>query len=87
MGPLIPLFEAATERNLMYQSNWSFNIPTGSPRGIWIFGKVLFKSPPTQTEKLFKYPHPWENNQITVLTFSNFYYMYASEAVYANMVC
>ena len=32
--------------------------PAGNPWGIWIFEKFLFKSPPTQTEKLFKCPPP-----------------------------
>ena len=57
---------------IMYQSNPSCNIPPTSPGntpGIWIFGKFLFKFPPHQAEKLFKCPQPWENYQITVLTF------------------
>ena len=43
--------------------------PPGSPPGIWIFEKFLFKFPPHRALKLFKCPHPQENTQITVLTF------------------
>ena len=35
-------------KTVMYQSNRSFNIPPpGNPLGIWIFGKVSFKFPPS----------------------------------------
>ena len=60
------------DRYIMYQSNRSFNMPPptgGKPPGIWIFGKCLLKFPPPRAEKLFKCPHPWENYQITFLTF------------------
>ena len=57
---------------IMYQSNRSFNIPSGTPGqppGHLNFWKFLFKFPPHRAEKLFKCPHPRENYQITVLTF------------------
>ena len=53
---------------IMYQSIKASTSPTGSPPGIWIFGKFLFKCLPPGAEKLFKCPHPQENYQITVLT-------------------
>ena len=70
----------------MYQWNRSFNVPAppGSPSGIWIFGNFLFKFPSYRAEKLLKCPQPRENYQITVLTFSSFYY--GSQAVHVNMV-
>ena len=54
----------------MYQSNRSFNIPSGQapfpgqPPGHLNFWKSFLRA-----EKLFKCPHIWENCQITVLTF------------------
>ena len=44
------------EREIMYQSNWSFNIPPGQPPGICIFCKIFVQIPPPEAEKLFKCP-------------------------------
>ena len=47
----------------MYQSIWSFNIPSSpsvTPPGIWTFGIVFVQIPPW-AKKLFKCPNPQEN--------------------------
>ena len=46
----------SVHHRVMYQSNWSFNIPPGSPGAFVFFGKFLFKFPPPEAEKLFKCP-------------------------------
>ena len=58
----------------MYLSNRSFNIPSGSPRGILMFGKLLFKFPPHRAEKLFKCPTP-AGKLPGFKPFSSFYYI------------
>ena len=52
----------------MYQSNRSFNIPPGQPRGPLNFWKILVQTLPPRAEKLIKCPHLRESFQITVLT-------------------
>ena len=47
--------------NLMYRSNWSFNMPPpgnppGNPPGISLFWKLLFKFPSTRAKMPFKCP-------------------------------
>ena len=44
--------------------------PRATPRAFEFWEMFLFKFPPHRAEKLFKCPHPRENYQITVLTFS-----------------
>ena len=69
----------------MYQSNQSLiKHSPGQPPGIWIFGKFLFKFPPSETEKLFKCsfigPFQMIKYPYSRKRFSSFYY--APEAVY-----
>ena len=56
---------------LMYQWNRSFNgpPPPGQPPGHLNFWKIFVQIPPSQGQKAVQMPHPWENYQITVLTF------------------
>jgi len=43
---------------MMYQSNWSFNIPPGNPPGIWTFEDWLVQIPSPRGKKAVQMPHP-----------------------------
>ena len=69
---------------LMYQWNWSFNIPPGNPLGISIFGKFLENFSLTGLKSSSNAPSPWKITRLLFWLFSSFYY--ASEAVHVNMI-